>query len=299
MTVPESSPTLLAVIPDSEVLALTLEQARSRDISVITAPNTRAALAMVEMALPELVMTDLFLPERTGLLLVQEIRKRCATTAIMASAETTHEETVIEAMRAGATDYVPQPTCAKEIGLALDRAMQRLPRAVESIPGIDHLDYRLTIGTDPHHVEACVTWLIEQTARRLPESQRLHLRATLLELIVNAVEHGSLEIQYHEKHQALSADRFDALIEARRRDPRFAERRVVVRAGYDLRRRRLHYAITDEGKGFTWNRFLTRSDQPCDSHDANGRGVFLAKAFFPDLTYNERGTQVTFSVPLP
>jgi len=299
MTVSESSQTLLAVIPDAEALALTLEQAQSRDISVVTAPDPRAALAMVEMALPELVITDLFLPERTGLMLVQEIRKRCATTAIIASAETTDEGAVLAALRAGATDYVPQPTCGKDIGLALDRAIQRLPRAVESIPGIDQLDYRLIIGTDPHHVEACVTWLIEQTARRLPESQRLHLRATLLELIVNAVEHGSLEIQYHEKHQALSTDRFDALIEARRRDPRFAERRVVVQAGYDVRRRRLHYAIADEGKGFMWNRFLTRSDQPCDSRDANGRGVFLAKAFFPDLTYNERGTRVTFSVPLP
>ena len=42
-----------------------------------------------------------------------------------------------------------------------------------------------------------------------------------------------------------------------------------------------------------------RSDETCDSRDANGRGVFLAKAFFPDLTYNERGTEVTFSVLFP
>ncbi|MGB3397509.1 MAG: hypothetical protein WBB60_13775, partial [Nitrospira sp.] len=58
------------------------------------------------------------------------------------------------------------------------------------------------------------------------------------------------------------------------------------------------YVITDQGNGFRWNGFLTRSDEPCDSRDANGRGVFLAKAFFPDLTYNERGTEVSFSVPL-
>jgi CheY-like chemotaxis protein len=64
----------LAVIPDSEVLALTLEQAQARDISVVTAPDPRAALAMVEMARPELVITDLFLPERTGLMLVQHMR---------------------------------------------------------------------------------------------------------------------------------------------------------------------------------------------------------------------------------
>ena len=69
---------------------------------------------------------------------------------------------------------------------------------------------------------------------------------------------------------------------------------VVTRSARSTR-----YTITDEGSGFGWNGFLTRSDEPCDSRVANGRGVFLAKAFFPDLTYNERGTEVTFSVPLP
>ncbi|MBS0171655.1 MAG: response regulator [Nitrospira sp.] len=299
MTPSRTSRTLLAVLPDSDTLALTLEQAASHHLSVVTAPDPRAALAMVEMALPDIVITDLFLPERTGHLLMEAIRNRWASTVMIASADTADASTILEAMRAGGTDFVPQPTCAAELGLALERAIQRLPCSVEAISGIEQLDYRLTIGTDPHQVEACVSWLIEQTAGKLPESQRLHLRATLIELIVNAVEHGSLEIQCHEKQQALSTDRFEALIEARRRDPRFITRRVVVHASYDLNRRRLHYAIADEGHGFTWNRILTQGKHPSDNCDANGRGVLLAKAFFPDLTYNERGTKVMFSVPLP
>lgn len=299
MMLPGTSHTLVAVLPDSETLALTLEQATTRHISVVTAPDPSAALAMVEMALPDIVMTDLFLPERTGLLLVEAIRKRCDTTVIIATAETADWRTILEAMRAGGTDYVPQPASAEELDRALERAIRRVPCSVDTIAGIEQVDYRLTIGTDPHQVEACVSWLIEQTAAKLAESQRLHLRATLIELIVNAVEHGSLEIQCHEKRQALSTDRFDALIEARRRDPRFATRRVIVQACHDFSRRRLQYAIADEGQGFTWNRVLTQGEYPSDNRDANGRGVLLAKAFFPDLTYNERGTQVTFSVPLP
>ncbi len=133
----------------------------------------------------------------------------------------------------------------------------------------------------------------------LPDRQRLQLRTTLIELIVNAVEHGSLEIFYQEKHEALEQDQYDSLIAQRRRDPQFALRRVLVRACCDKVARCIRYTITDEGSGFGWNGFLARSDESCDSRDANGRGVFLAKAFFPGLTYNERGTEVTFSVPLP
>ena len=188
---------------------------------------------------------------------------------------------------------------AQELGLALDRALHAIPRTVEDAPGIEQLEYRIVIGTDPGYVETCVTWLIQGTAMMFPETMRLHLRATLIELIVNAVEHGSLEIFYQEKHEALANDNYEALIQQRRQDPRFAKRRVIIRACYDKTARVLRYTVTDEGKGFRWKSFVTRADEPCDSRDANGRGVFLARAFFPDVTYNDRGNEVTFSVPLP
>ncbi len=299
MTGVDAGHTLLIVEACPETLALVMEHAKHQRFSVITAPDPGVALAMVEMALPDVLMTDLFLPDRAGLSLISEIRKRSSETVIIAMADTGDSRTILQAVRAGAGDFLQKPVSVEELEQALDRARQRVPRAIEEVPGIEQLDYRLVLGTDPEHVEICVGWLIEHTAMSLPETQRLHLRTTLIELLVNAVEHGSLEILCQEKHDALTTDRFDALIAERRRHPRLAKRRVVIQASYDRPRRRLRYAITDEGKGFAWNRFLTNAEQPCDSRDANGRGVFLAKAFFPDLTYNERGTEVTFSVPLP
>lgn len=299
MTPPGSSRTLLVVEPCAETLALVLEEAKIRGLTVMTAPDPQVAIAMLDMALPDILLTNLFLPEMSGLSLIREIRRRCSHTTVIAMAEEGNERTILETVRAGAMDYLHQPVTRDELGLALNRALQNIPHTIEDVLGVEQWDYRLVIGTDPAYVEPCVSWLIEHTAMTLPETQRLHLRATLIELIVNAVEHGSLEIFYQEKHEALSSDQFDSLIAERRRHPRFAARRVIVRAAYDKARRIIRYAITDQGNGFKWNRFLTRSDEPCDSRDANGRGVFLAKAFFPDLAYNDRGTEVTFSVPLP
>ncbi|MBI4001847.1 MAG: response regulator [Nitrospira defluvii] len=299
MMQPGSSKTLLVVDSCPETQALTLEQAKARGLSVITAPDPHGAMAMLNMTVPDVVLSDLCLPERTGLAMIHEIRRRCSQTVLIAMAEQGNDATMLEALRAGAIDFLHKPIMGAQLGTALDRALQAIPQTFKDVPGIEHVEYRLVIGTDPAHVEACVSWLIEKTAMRLPEIQRLHLRATLIELILNAVEHGSLEIFYQEKHEALGHDRYDTLIAERRRNPRFATRRVIVRTCYDKAARSTRYTITDEGTGFKWDRFLTRSDEPCDSCDANGRGVFLAKAFFPDLTYNERGTEVTFSVPLP
>ena len=299
MRQPGSSKTLLVVDPCAETQALALEQAKMRGLSVITAPDPHVATTMLDMTVPDVVLTDLFLPDMGGLGLIRQVRARYPHASLILMAEEGNEVTIVEALRAGAVDYLHKPAIGDELGSAFDRALHAIPRTVEDAPGVEQLEYRLVIGTDPGYVETCVTWLIQGTAMMFPETQRLHLRATLIELIVNAVEHGSLEIFYQEKHEALAKDQYETLISARRRDPRFAKRRVVIRACYDKTARMLRYTITDEGKGFRWKSFLTRADQPCDSRDANGRGVFLARAFFPDLTYNDRGNEVSFSVPLP
>ena len=294
-----SSKTLLVVDPSAETQALALEQAKSRELSVITAPDPHGAMAMLDMTIPDIVLSDLYLPERSGLSMIRDIRRRYSHTALIAMGENGSDATMLEALRAGAIDYLYKPVIAGQLGMALDRALQAIPQTVGDVPGIERVDYRLVIGTDPANVEACVSWIITHTAMLLPEIQRLHLRTTLIELIVNAVEHGSLEIFYDEKHNALGSDQYDSLITQRRRDPRFAHRRVIVHVCRDKNSRSTRYTITDEGRGFKWGGFLTRSDEPCDNRDANGRGVFLAKAFFPDLTYNEQGTEVSFSVPIP
>jgi anti-sigma regulatory factor (Ser/Thr protein kinase) len=130
------------------------------------------------------------------------------------------------------------------------------------------------------------------------EARQLHLRAALQELIMNAVEHGCLELEYHDKMEAMVEDRYDELIQERLQDPRLSNRLVTIRAIYDKRQQRLTYKITDEGKGFDWQSHVTSCSDVCPPGDASGRGIFLVKSFFPDLSYNERGNEVTFTVSL-
>ncbi|HVG02694.1 MAG TPA: response regulator [Nitrospira sp.] len=299
MMAPISSKTLLVVDPCPETQALAREQAKGRCLSIVVAPDPSEAVALLDMAIPDIVLNDLCLTERNGFSMIRDIRRRCSHVSLIGMAEQGSEKMMLEAFRDGANDFLYKPVIGEQLGMALDRALQVIPQTVGGVPGIEQVEYRLVMGTDPANVEPCVSWLIAETARALPEIQRLHIRATLIELIVNAVEHGSLEIYYDEKHEALGSDRYDALIARRRRDPRFAQRRVIVHVSCDKAARRTRYTITDEGAGFDWDGYLMPSDIPCESRGANGRGVFLAKSFFPDLTYNDRGTEVTFSVSFP
>jgi anti-sigma regulatory factor (Ser/Thr protein kinase) len=76
------------------------------------------------------------------------------------------------------------------------------------------------------------------------------------------------------------------------------DRSVVIHVLYDKTAKTLRYRIADEGAGFKWRSMLSRTQDACRSEDVNGRGIYLAKSLFPDLTYNDRGNEVTITVPL-
>lgn len=159
--------------------------------------------------------------------------------------------------------------------------------------------YRVIVGVEMTRVEHGISWLTQRTAAVLPESSSMHVRAALIELIVNAVEHGNLEITYLEKQEALAAHRYDALLAARRRHPRIARRKVVVDAVLCRNPHRIRYTVSDDGQGFDWQGLAEKMRDTTPSQNASGRGLQLVRSLFPDLCYYEKGTVASFSVRLP
>ncbi len=290
--------TLLVVANDTNTQAVILEHAKAHGHSVISASTPALGLSTFDMTQPDIVVTDLFLPEQDGIMLVKQIHERRPTCPVVLLTDAGHGESTIEGLRAGALDYVQQPIDEAAFAQVLQRAIHRLPVSVDDAPGVERLEYVLVMGTDPSFVESTVTWLIQGTAMGLMESRQLHLRAALQELVMNAVEHGCLELRYHDKIDAMAQDRYDELIQRRRTEAHFRDRRVTIRAIYDKRQQILTYRIADEGKGFNWKSRVKPGIDVCPTGDASGRGIFLARSFFPDITYNDKGNEVTFTVSL-
>jgi len=290
--------TVLVVADNADTQTVILEHARAKGHSVISAATPALGLSTFDMTQPDIVITDLFLPEQEGIMLVKQIRERRPTCPVVLLTDAGQVESTMEGLRAGALDYVQQPIHENAFAQVLQRAIQRLPASVDDAPGVERLEYVLAMGSDPSFVESTVTWLIQGTAMELMEARQLHLRAALQELVMNAVEHGCLELRYHDKAEAVAKDRYDELIRQRRQYARFRNRRVTIRAIYDKRQRILTYQIADEGKGFNWKAYVKSGVEVCPPGDASGRGIFLARSFFPDIAYNDRGNVVMFTIPL-
>jgi CheY-like chemotaxis protein len=116
----------------------------------------------------------------------------------------------------------------------------------------------------------------------------------LIELLINAVEHGNLGIGYHEKAELLSAGRWEEEVGARLQRPENQDKSAEV----ECRREgaRLLFTIRDRGAGFAWECFLSLDESR--AFHPNGRGIALARNIaFRTLEYQGCGNQVIVSAP--
>jgi anti-sigma regulatory factor (Ser/Thr protein kinase) len=113
------------------------------------------------------------------------------------------------------------------------------------------------------------------------------------ELLSNAVEHGSLEIDFKEKSQLIQDCSYPQEIARRLELPRFAKRRVSVR--FKRSARSIRMRVCDEGPGFDFSRYV---DAPL-SEGPSGRGILIATQFsFDKVSYRGRGNVVDAIVRL-
>ena len=104
--------------------------------------------------------------------------------------------------------------------------------------------------------------------------QRFRIRSErLIELLVNAVEHGNLGLSYEEKTQLKLNDGWRDEIDRRSALPENAAKQVHL--SFQRLNETVTIRITDQGHGFPWQEFLDfNPDRACDP---NGRGIALAR----------------------
>lgn len=146
------------------------------------------------------------------------------------------------------------------------------------------------IGTDPRQVGPLVREVLDQHAARIDEVTRMQLQVAMAEVILNAVEHGNLEVTYEEKSEATRTRTLEALLERRGREPRLAARRVWVQAAWT--RRHVRVVVRDEGRGFDWRR-LPDPTLPENLLREHGRGLTIAAMQVDELRFNDEGNEVT------
>jgi two-component system, response regulator RegA len=112
----------LLIVDDDEVFRKRLARAfDERGYDTRTASNYDEAVAAARADSPELALVDLRMPGRSGLELVRALKEIDAATRVVVLTGYSSISTAVDAMRLGATNYVPKPADVDDILAAFAR----------------------------------------------------------------------------------------------------------------------------------------------------------------------------------
>jgi len=262
-------------------------------LAVENAVHGADALAKIERTVPDVVVTDLVMPEMDGLTLTGILTDRFPLVPVVLITGRGNEEIAVQALHRGAASYVPKRRLADKL-LDTVREVLRLSyrkRHESQLMGcMTQHDCGFALDNDPGLIEALILHLQDEAAQLglcdAVESTRLGV--ALEEALTNALYHGNLEIGQQLREEDKPA--YDALVDERRRQEPYRDRRihVVARLAPDG----LTFEIRDEGPGFDVAILPDPADPP-SMERTSGRGVLLMRTLMDEVVYNEAGNAVT------
>ena len=147
---------ILLVEDDAATSSAVARNLEAHDFRVTTAADVAGALRAWDAERPDLILLDLGLPDLDGSSVVRHVRRE-ATTPILILSARTDERVKVEALEAGADDYVTKPFGMDELRARIGAVLRRAAGPAADQSGVvrlgpialDVAERRVTVGDDP------------------------------------------------------------------------------------------------------------------------------------------------------
>lgn len=263
------------------------------DLEIAFACDGREALDLMADDPPDIVVTDLQMPEVDGLELVKQIRKLYRKVPVILMTAHGSEEIAVSALNAGAASYVPKKNLSRDLKetvrdvLSVASSELAEQQILESLTTVK-LEFKL--GNEVTALRPLIM-VMQGHMRQLgvfDESDIIRISTALQEALVNAIDHGNLELD--SKLRELNNNTYQKLGNERRKQKPYASRKVDVAAEFN--REICRWTIRDEGQGFD-PKSLPDPCDPANLQRASGRGLLLIKTFMDEVSFNDKANEVT------
>lgn len=266
---------------------------KEADCQVVYASDGAEALQAVEENLPDIVITDMVMPNMDGLRLVEAMKRDFPLIPVIIISAVGSEETAVQALKRGAASYVPKRRMAQD----LLETVRLVLRAADDDRNVSRLlihrtqqaDFRFSLENELPLLAAAVTYM-QQMMRAMglfDESERLRIGVALEEVLLNAMFHGNLELSSTLRED--DKPTYHQMARARAKESPYQERRIFF--GASLSPNCAQFTIRDEGRGFNPNDLPDPTDAE-NLHRVSGRGLLLMHTFMDTVDFNESGNEV-------
>lgn len=260
--------------------------------TIIYASNADEALNAFRNDKPDIVLTDLQMPDMNGLELLEAIKHISELTPVVLMTARGNEETAVNALEQGAASYVPKSRLALDLEETLEKVLAISCDIQNQNLLMQHLtlhNVEFSLINDPKLIPAAVHYL-QKVASYMDfyeEPQKLRIGVALEEALLNSYFHGNLEVSSKLREQD-HAEFYD-LAEKRRTISPYKDRRIFVKAS--INNEKAVYIIEDEGPGFDLCEIPDATaeanlERPC------GRGLLLINTFMDEVCFNDKGNSI-------
>lgn len=294
---------ILVVDDETPIRDFLKDVLQEQGYDVLTAAHGHEALSLYQQHRPPFTLADIAMPGMTGLDLLNQIKSANPEAVVILMTGAGKESYAVQALRGGAVNYFNKPIDINELIITLNRY-----RSLAAGFDFEHFaaaflareTLELELKNSMEQINHAVQMIVFHCRSIFPLSEIYTLRFGIYEMMVNAVEHGNLEISFEEKSQALEENRLTELIRTRSNHHELAKRRVSVLC--HIWPEGLRCTIRDQGPGFNASAYTDQED-PADLFEEiggslHGRGIILTRLQFDDVRFNDKGNEVViFKAP--
>ena len=169
-------PRILVVDDDDNLRWVIQTQLEQMGYAVATAADGVTALEAIEKQPPALVLTDLKMPGMSGMELLERIRRDYPEIPVLIMTAFGTIQSAVQAMRAGAYDYLAKPIDYDELGMSVSRVLEHF-RLVEEVRTLRaNLDRKYGFENIIGHSEALLSRARHRGARGAEQFHHSHPR---------------------------------------------------------------------------------------------------------------------------
>ena len=263
------------------------------DVDLSSTSNGKKALDLIVSENPDLVITDLQMPEMNGLELVENLIERGSDIPVILMTGFGNQQIAVQALRTGAASYVPKRSIDKNLVatvqnvLSLSKWKLNQGRVMSSLVGGE---MHFSLENDTSSIFPLIAYL-QDLLVTMRLSSKLHVTrigVAIYEMLTYAIYHGNLELD--SKLLFSEAAIFYGLAEERLQDQQFMARRVRLSAR--LSESEVRFVVSNDGSS-------AKSSEPGILTDEinvdciGSRGPLLIRSFMDEVIQNSQGHEVT------
>ncbi len=292
----------ILVVDDQPPIRLSLKQMVEKlGYECILACDGEEALQVIDQRDDlNMLICDMHMQDIDGLEVLQNSKAINPKLPVVLMSDYSKDETIIEALRKGASDYLVKPfemMQLESVIIQVEELFQNRAQIINNRHLINNLELNFEIPSqdlEVHKVQAILKNTL-QIYSQISNKDLLNFTLTVEESMLNAHEHGNLELVSDWKEEFIGTSgetRFDITKKERLQNPTYAKR--VVKIKLCINSRKISISIEDEGQGYPVN--VIGSDA---TGKPFGMGLMLIKNLSDNIFFNESGSRITIEKFLP